>query len=58
MSKTITFFKEIARIPRESGNEANIAEYLCEFARERNLEYQKDKYNNVLIKNEQLIKSH
>lgn len=50
MSKTITFFKEIARIPRESGNEANIAEYLCEFARERNLEYQKDKYNNVLIK--------
>lgn len=50
MSKTIEFFKEIAKIPRESGNEARIAEYLCEFAKRRNLEYKKDKYNNVLIK--------
>lgn len=48
--KTISFFKEIAQIPRESGNEEKIAEYLCEFADSRNLEYEKDKYNNVLIK--------
>lgn len=48
--KTISFFKEIAKIPRESGNEEKIAEYLCEFAETRNLEYEKDKYNNVLIK--------
>lgn len=48
--KTINFFKEIAKIPRESGNEGKIAEYLCEFAKARNLEYEKDKYNNVLIK--------
>lgn len=47
---TINFFKEIAKIPRESGNEEKIAEYLCEFAKSRNLEYEKDKYNNVLIK--------
>ena len=50
MNKTVDFFKEIAKIPRESGNEEKITEYLCEFARKRNLEYYKDNYNNVLIK--------
>ena len=50
MSKTIKFFKEIAKIPRESGNESGIAKYLCDFAQKRNLEYYIDKYNNVLIK--------
>lgn len=48
-SNTLTFFREIAQIPRESGNEAQIAEYLCEFARKRNLPYTKDQYNNVII---------
>ena len=47
---TINFFKEIVKIPRESGNEEKIANYLCEFAQKRNLEYFKDSYNNVLIK--------
>lgn len=50
MSKTIDFFKEISKIPRESGNEKNIANYLCEFAEQRNLDYKKDEYNNVIIK--------
>ena len=50
MSKTIDFFKEIAQIPRESGNESGMAKYLCNFAQERNLEYHLDQYNNVLIK--------
>ncbi len=49
-TKTIQFFKEIASIPRESGNEENIAKYLCKFAKSRNLYYECDKYNNVLIK--------
>ena len=48
--KTIEFFKEISKIPRESGNEKQIAEYICNFAKVRNLEYIKDKYNNVIIK--------
>ncbi|MEI3390545.1 MAG: M20/M25/M40 family metallo-hydrolase [Clostridia bacterium] len=47
---TIKYFKEIAKIPRESGHEEKIAKYLCEFAELRNLEYEKDEYNNVLIK--------
>lgn len=50
MNKTIEFFKEIAKIPRESGNEENIAQYLCKFAQKRKLYYKKDKYNNVIIK--------
>ena len=47
---TIDFFYEIAKIPRESGNEAQIAEYLCDFAKSRNLFYRRDEYNNVIIK--------
>ncbi len=47
---TIQFFKEIAKIPRESGNEKQIAEYLCQFAKERKLFYECDQYHNVLIK--------
>lgn len=47
---TIQFFKEIAKIPRESGNEKQIAEYLCRFAKKRNLFYECDQYHNVLIK--------
>ena len=50
MSKTIDYFYEISKIPRESGNEAGMAEYLCNFAKERNLFYVKDQYNNVIIK--------
>ena len=50
MSKTIEYFYEISKIPRESGNEAKIAEYLCDFAKKRNLFYEKDNYNNVIIK--------
>ena len=47
---TMDFFKEIAKIPRESGNEKKIAEYLVQFAKKRNLFYKCDEYNNVLIK--------
>ena len=49
-SKTINFFKEIANIPRESGNETGMIEYLCNFAKERNLEYWYDDFKNVVIK--------
>lgn len=50
VDKTIEIFKEITQIPRESGNEEEIADYICEFAKKRKLEYKKDKWNNVLIK--------
>lgn len=51
-SKTLTFFKEISSIPRESGNERKIATYLCNFAKMRNLYYEIDKYHNVYIRKE------
>lgn len=44
------FFFEICRIPRESGNESGMTRYLEQFAKERKLEYQKDKAGNVVIR--------
>ena len=48
--KLITFFKELSKVPRNSKKEEKISEFLCDFAKERNLWYRKDNFNNVLIK--------
>ena len=40
--EVIKFFKEISDIPRESGNEEGIRDYLVNFAKERSLEYYTD----------------
>ncbi len=48
--KLFAFFEEITKIPRGSGNEAGIAEYLERFAAERGLFCVRDKVNNVFIK--------
>lgn len=48
----LKFFKEISEIPRKSGNEQKIRDYLVEFAMVRNLEYYTDKYFNVIIRKE------
>lgn len=50
MNKTIEFFKEISLIPRESGNEEKIADYIVSFAKERDFQYVRDEFNNVIIK--------
>ena len=47
--KVLSFFKEITRIPRESGHEEHIIAYLQQFAAERNLESKTDEAGNVLI---------
>ena len=44
------FFEEISAIPRASGKEGKIADYLVEFAKTKNLEWYRDDANNVLIK--------
>ncbi|MBR3002791.1 MAG: beta-Ala-His dipeptidase [Clostridia bacterium] len=49
-NKLIYWFKEISKIPRNSTQEEKIAKYLCNFAKERNLEYKQDELYNVLIK--------
>ena len=44
------FFAEISKIPHGSGNTKEIADYLAEFAKARNLEFYRDKADNVIIK--------
>ncbi|MCL2213400.1 MAG: beta-Ala-His dipeptidase [Oscillospiraceae bacterium] len=44
------YFEEISAIPRESGNEQGIADYLTAFAEERGLWCYRDSWHNVLIK--------
>lgn len=48
--KVFHYFEEISRIPRESGDEKAISEYLVGFAKERGLEVYSDEHWNVIIK--------
>ena len=47
--KVMEYFAEISKIPRRSGEEKKIREYLEIFAKERNLQYVKDEYENMII---------
>lgn len=47
--KVMYFFEEISRIPRGSGKTDKISAYCENFAKERNLEYIRDKVGNVVI---------
>lgn len=53
--KVLSFFKEIVRIPRESGHEEQIIAYLQDFAAARSLECKTDKAGNVLIVKEAAV---
>lgn len=46
----LRFFEDISAIPRASGNEAGIADFMMNFAKERGLWAHKDEWNNVIIK--------
>ncbi|NLV86350.1 MAG: aminoacyl-histidine dipeptidase [Clostridiales bacterium] len=48
--KVLHYFKEISKIPRASGDEGHIADYLMDFAKKRGLYAYRDKANNVIIK--------
>lgn len=48
----LKFFEEISAIPRGSGNEKGIADYLCKFAAERGLFCVRDELHNVFIRRE------
>ena len=47
--KVLSFFKEITKIPRESGHEEHIIAYLQDFAAQHSLECKTDDAGNVLI---------
>lgn len=49
-SKVFYFFEEISKIPRGSFNEKEISDYLVSFAKERNLSYTQDEFNNIIIR--------
>lgn len=46
----LSYFREISKIPRGSGNEAAIASYVETFARDRGLFCRRDKAHNVFIR--------
>ncbi len=48
--KVFYFFEQISRIPRNSGSEKNISDYLLKFAKERNLSVIQDDSLNIIIK--------
>lgn len=50
--KVMKYFEEISKIPRKSGEEDKIVEYLKNFAIKRNLEYYTDDFRNIIIKKE------
>jgi len=47
--RVLEIFKEITRIPRESGHEEPMTEYLCNWAKDHNLPYKRDEIGNVCI---------
>lgn len=49
-SKVMQFFKELTKIPRCSGNEKKVSDYLLEFAKSRDLDVHQDKSLNIIIK--------
>ena len=50
IEKVVRFFEEFSAIPHGSGNTSMIADYLVNFAKERNLEYSRDDADNVVIR--------
>lgn len=48
--KAINFFREMNMIPRGSGNEKAVSDWLVKFAKDRNLEVIQDEALNVIIK--------
>lgn len=48
--KIISYFKEISSIPRQSGDEKAISDYIVAFAKELGLWVKQDEHYNVLVK--------
>jgi len=46
----LQYLEDLARIPRESGNEAAVAQYIYDWGKALGLEADKDEHNNVIIR--------
>lgn len=54
----LDYFEEISKIPRETGKEKQISDFIVNFAKERNLEVIQDEVFNVIIKKESTIEDY
>jgi len=54
----IDYFKKISKIPRETGKEKQISNFLVNFAKERNLDVVQDELYNVIIRKKSTIKDY
>lgn len=50
MKNVLNYFEEIMEIPRESGKEDKIANYLVDYAKKNNIEYNVGKYNTIFLR--------
>lgn len=49
---TLDYFYQICKIPRESGNEEGMRQYILSWAKENNLKAARDKAGNIVVKKE------
>lgn len=49
INEVMKYFYEISKIPRMSGKEEKIADYIENFAKKKNFQYIRDEYNNIII---------
>lgn len=50
VEKVIYYFRKVCSIPRASGDEKVISDYIVDFAVKRNLDVEQDAYNNLIIR--------
>ena len=50
MKTVFEYFEEIMKIPRESGKEEKIAQYIINYAKKNNIEYHLGKYNTIFLR--------
>lgn len=48
--EVLKYFEDLTFIPRGSGNEQEVSDYLVDFAKEHGYEWERDSYNNVIIR--------
>ena len=49
INDVMKYFYEISKIPRMSGKEEKITDYIENFAKENKLQYFRDAYNNIIV---------
>ena len=48
-TNVLSYFEELCKIPHGSGNTKAISDYCVQFAKDHNLRYIQDEYNDVII---------